>query len=42
MDSQKIQAEIRPASDVTWGVRRGVCDKIVHTKMQFYASAWQT
>ena len=38
-EQSKIRAEIRPASDVTWGVRRGVCDKIVHTKMHFSASA---
>ena len=38
-NSQKIRAEIRAASDVTWGVRRGVCDKIVYTKMHFSASA---
>ena len=37
-NSKKIRAEIRPASDVTWGVRWGVCDKIVHTKMHFSAS----
>ena len=41
-DSKKIQAEIRPVSYVTWGVCRGVCDKIVHTKMHFFASAWWT
>ena len=35
----KIQAEIRPASYVALGVCRGVCDKIVHTKMHFSASA---
>ena len=38
-EQSKIRAEIRPASDVTWGVRRGVCDKIVHTKMHFSTSA---
>ena len=38
-EQSKIRAEIRPASDVTWGVRRGVCDKIVHSKMHFSASA---
>ena len=34
-EQSKIRAEIRPASDVTWGVRRGVCDKIVHTRCIF-------
>ena len=38
-NSKKIRAEIRPGSYLTWGVRRGVCDKIVHTKMHFSASA---
>ena len=38
-EQSKILAEIRPASYVTWGVRRGVWDKIVHTKMHFSASA---
>ena len=39
---KKNQAEIWPASYVTWGVGWGVCVKIVHTKMHFSASAWQT
>ena len=41
-DSQKIQAEIRLASYVTWGVCWGVCDKNLHSKMHFSAPAWQT